>query len=357
MPTDSSPEVKDLSPIYLKTDKAHASGKMMFEHFNNIHNTLFASGSSEYASGHNPALYIDDDCVGNTPPIRSWTVNDDGALVIDNSNLSLNQGTIGGYRVEDFHESQQQRFRGLLDLIEYHLSITNEQPGETWKDVANSFSIGGIAKHRDISSIRALLDFAGHLSPEIELGFDDEDNNEGTFYDWGEEFGNSWDPADICVWNEIRAAWYCCFNLVDPKVEPAMENIPTRPPMPISIFELLARPPVIMHFPRLSYYSKTSQRTESWSQFQETYKQGDDKDMVALRGCMETLNTEVKDSKEILRDGNYWNMKAINRGYGKLKPEATEEDYKAMVARYRDMGLLKTEVDDGEDSATGESWG
>ncbi|KAL2038111.1 hypothetical protein N7G274_009058 [Stereocaulon virgatum] len=219
MATDSIPKVRNLPPIYFKTDKAHASGNMIFKHFNAIHNTLFATGSAEYASNHNPALYIDDHCVGNTPPIRGWTVHDDGALVIDNSNLSLNQGTINGYRVEDFHESQKQQFRGLLDLIDYRLSITNEKTGNMWKDAANSFSIGGIAKHRDISSIRALLDFAGHLSPERELGFDYEDYNQGTFYEWGLLFGSSKDPADVCVWNEIRAAWYCCFNIVDPEVE------------------------------------------------------------------------------------------------------------------------------------------
>lgn len=189
--------------------------------------------------------------------------------------------------------------------------------GPSWADVANSFSICGIAKHRDLTSIRALLYFAGRLLPANGLVLDD-DYPESYFYDWGEEVGNSKDLAGMRVWNEIRAAWYCCLNIFHPndKPEMVMEEIQTREPRRISLSEMLARPPVMMKFPRLLYDGKRFQGTESESHNEETYRDGDDKDMVALQGGMGNLKTKVKDGEETFRDEDYKAMVALSRRYG-----------------------------------------
>ena len=75
---------------------------------------------------------------------------------------------------------------------------------ESWTAVAESASSRSIAGHRNLSSVRALLDFAGHLD-EVEGDWRDRDWDM-VLYSWGEELGMSEDAAEMAVWDEIRAA-------------------------------------------------------------------------------------------------------------------------------------------------------
>ena len=92
---------------------------------------------------------------------------------------------------------------------------------ESWTAVAESASSRSIAGHRNLSSVRALLDFAGHLG-EVEGDWRDGDWAM-VLYSWGEELGTSEDAAEMAVWDEIRAAWYFYYGYVDPKAKKEVE--------------------------------------------------------------------------------------------------------------------------------------
>ncbi|KAL2045852.1 hypothetical protein ABVK25_012002 [Lepraria finkii] len=102
MATHSTSKHNDLASIYVTTGHTHASNAVIFMHFNGIHNTLFTTGSSKHANPHTASMFIDDHCVGSANTIRNWNVDNEGTLFFDNSDLSNNQSTIQGTRVENF---------------------------------------------------------------------------------------------------------------------------------------------------------------------------------------------------------------------------------------------------------------